>query len=783
MKKPELSRELRPDNIPAFLQEQNRWAPWKGVFNPKRGKWDKIPLDVKNPRRRMSTAAPDTWGTFEGAVAAYNADPNIHGIGFCMTGLKGLVGIDGDGCVQDGRIMDKAMPIVVGACSYAEYSPSGTGIRVFTLGEVPQDFTNHAEGIEVYQGDHPRFLTVTGKVLPGSPRTVNPAPEGYLDGLVAKYCTKATGDSTGDTPPMEPFAHLDGEALLAGIADRLPPYVVRELREGVDPGVDRSGRIQHLTKMLRKAGLAKAECMAVLASHPGSLGPALDRRQQDADKACRWLWDHQITPAWADERAAPVEVTFEPVETPPEPPPEEGGLSDLELMALGKSATQDSVALALRKLHAGRYVYAHQFGHWLRYDGMRWLADPQSTILEEARKVCRRANKSADLRELTKSSFYQGVVTIAKHDPAFSVLGTEFDANTDWLNTPAGVVDLTTGMTRPHNPRDRLSKVTAVSPCADGGELFLDTLFDICDGDIDLMDFHQMSMGAMLSGAPEGHWLLFWYGTGRNGKNLLADLVFHVLGDYAHKMPSNTLMTRAQEQHPTSLAALAGRRFVLSSEVSDGSFWNTSTIKELTGDETITARFMRQDEFTFRRTHKHLILGNHRPQFRETDPAMTSRMKLVPFTVSFAGRENPDLPRLLRAHAGYVLHWLIEGHLMWRANGKRLPTCAAVEAASRDYFAAQSTTAMWLEECCKSVVDDGRSGRGWHKSTTLYASYADWKKARGENPISQTRWGEEMDKLGFRRVKADGFRYVGLTLSHPGGSELAEFADLRVEGG
>lgn len=139
------------------------------------------------------------------------------------------------------------------------------------------------------------------------------------------------------------------------------------------------------------------------------------------------------------------------------------------------------------------------------------------------------------------------------------------------------------------------------------------------------------------------------------------------------------------------MASLLGRRVALSSEVPEDAHWNESRIKELTGDGALSARFMHQDYFQFARSHKHLVLGNFRPQLRSTDIAIFARMKMIPFNVSFADREDPDLPAKLREEAGSILQWLIEGHMKWIANGKKLPACAAVERAGEDYASVQST--------------------------------------------------------------------------------------------
>jgi putative DNA primase/helicase len=276
----------------------------------------------------------------------------------------------------------------------------------------------------------------------------------------------------------------------------------------------------------------------------------------------------------------------------------------------------------------------------------------------------------------------------------------------------------------------------------------------------------------MLSGAREEHWLVYWFGTGRNGKNLLADLVFSILGEYAHKLPSSALMSKKHESHPSELTGLRGVRLALSSEIEEGSFWNEARLKELTGDEFITARYMGRDAFTFTKTHKHLILGNHRPQIKTVDEAIKNRVLLVPFDVSFAGREDRDLPQKIRAEAGFVLHWLIEGHIAWLENGKRLPQCEAVELATKGYFAAQSTIEMWIDECCRKVDDPDRPAGGWCTASELYENYRQWKHARGESPVSQTRFGEFMARA-YKKTKGNrGFVYIGLELDQAMGMPM-----------
>ena len=440
-------------------------------------------------------------------------------------------------------------------------------------------------------------------------------------------------------------------------------------------------------------------------------------------------------------------------------------LSDLELSVVGRDPTQDQYAMAVERAYKDRFLFAHLIDSWFEWNGRQWIKDPQSRVFAVVRKMSRTLNSDGK-KEPQKSSFYRGVLDILKHSQVFSTAGGNFDADNYLLNTPAGVVNLRTGQMGPHDPRLHLSRMTLVGPEPSEPQLFLKVLGEITAGDKSLVEFMRVSCGAMLSGATEGHWMLFWFGSGRNGKSLLAEVLGDIFGSYAWKLPSTALMSKANESHPTSIAQLAGVRIALSSEVSDDAFWNASLIKELTGDDTLTARWMRCDEFSFKRTHKHLVLGNHRPQIRVVDPALMQRMKLVPFSVSFAGREDPELKQKLHAEYGQILSWLISGHEQWISNNRKLPFCEAVEASTKDYVEAQSTTAKWLDERCQLVSDDGRGRHKWPKSSALYTDYISWKRDRGESPVSQTRWGDDMRKLGLAAVKADGVRYVGVNLRY-----------------
>lgn len=421
--------------------------------------------------------------------------------------------------------------------------------------------------------------------------------------------------------------------------------------------------------------------------------------------------------------------------------------------------TEDSVAASFASEFKDRLRFCKVWGSWLEWRGTRWERERTDLALHVCRELARTANVDVDSK-VAKASFASGVEKLARAARELATVPEQWDCNTWLLNTPAGVVNLETGAVREHNPADYLTRITQVAPVPGPMPVFKKFLREICCDDRELGAYLQRALGACLSGARSDHFLLFCIGEGANGKNTLGDLVEKILGSYAKTVPVETLMSTKSERHPTELANLMGLRLAISSEVPEGSHWNEARIKSLTGDATVSARFMRADFFEFDRTHKHLVYGNNRPQLRTVDEAIRRRLHIIPFKATFSdalGNKDANLPAKLWTEAPAILAWLIEGHAQWLADGY-LKRCEAVRRETDDYFEAQSTPDMWLAERCVREPE-ARTG-----ASQLYQDFSMWKAQRGESPMSQTRWGEWMGVRFVRRVANGSIRYEGLRL-------------------
>jgi putative DNA primase/helicase len=401
---------------------------------------------------------------------------------------------------------------------------------------------------------------------------------------------------------------------------------------------------------------------------------------------------------------------------------------------------------------------------WMRNTGTHWRGDDELHRYDLARGICRaaavRADGKSEKKRLAAAGTVNAVLQMARADRRVVLPADAWDADPMLLNTPAGIVDLRDGRLRARRQDDYCTQLAAVAPDARiKSPNWLRFIGEVFGHDPEMVEFVQRALGYCLTGDRREQKILFLHGTGANGKSTLLDLVLWLAGTYALKLPAAALMQTKTERHPTELAQLRGRRLAVSSELEEGQFWAESRIKELTGDELLTARFMRQDFFEFRQTHKHLIAGNYKPRLRGGDAALARRFVLVPFTATFEGvRRDPLLPAKLRAEAPAVLAWLIEGAAKWHDSGLLIP--ARVREASAEYMTANDDVGLWLEECC-NLGPDYTDAAG-----ELYAAFRQWKQDRGEHAPSQTTWGERISLVpGIARFKSDGRKvYRGVAL-------------------
>lgn len=413
--------------------------------------------------------------------------------------------------------------------------------------------------------------------------------------------------------------------------------------------------------------------------------------------------------------------------------------------AYATDQTEDAIALSFAEARRDNLRFCHHAAKWYVWTGSRWLKQETKLAFHWARETCRAMNAAGEA-SLARANTAAAVERFAQADPTLAVTSEIWDADPWLLGTPDGTIDLRTGRLQPARQSDYITKLTAVGPSRGGPcPLWMRFLADATSGDHDLQRFLQQVAGYCLTGDVREHALFFVYGPGGNGKSVFLNVLAGVMGDYATTAAMDTFTASAHDRHPTDLAMLQGARLVSASETEEGRAWAESRIKQMTGGDTIRARFMRQDFFEYRPQFKLMIVGNHKPVLRNVDDAARRRFNIVPF-VHKPPRLDRELEEKLRPEWPAILAWAIEGARDWRENGLVRP--AVVANATNEYFSEQDSVRQWVEECC----DTGERSLS-DTTANLFASWTAYALATGEQSGTAKWFSQAVSRQGFEAVR------------------------------
>ncbi|MFI6093655.1 phage/plasmid primase, P4 family [Streptomyces sp. NPDC051218] len=386
-------------------------------------------------------------------------------------------------------------------------------------------------------------------------------------------------------------------------------------------------------------------------------------------------------------------------------------------------------------------------------------------------------------RHSESTSGVKALLYQAQAAPALRLDPDVLDGDIYALCTPSGVVDLRTGELRKPNPlTDMHSRATTVAPRKmplPRWNSFLRDTFGDDEKGVETTRFLHLLLGYSITGDVGAQILPFLYGSGANGKSVLLEVTMQILGDYANAAPPGFLMEKGKfTEHSTELTELHGRRIVVCSELKPNDKFNEARVKLLTGGDTITARRMRQNFFTFTPTHKLWLLGNHRPEVGTGGHAFWRRMRIIPFERRVPdARKIDNLAAELVAEEGPgILQWLIDGATRYLASRDPLTGPASVRVATAAYETTEDHVGRFITERCTRGTD----GRGETdlrvEQKLLYETYGRWCAEEGIRASTPRAFaGRIRQELGLaspaEMIKNNA------TKSYPGLALLAEDAE------
>ena len=268
----------------------------------------------------------------------------------------------------------------------------------------------------------------------------------------------------------------------------------------------------------------------------------------------------------------------------------------------------------------------------------------------------------------------------------------------------------------------------------------------IMDKNANLIEFLKRAVGYSLTGDVSEQCLFIFFGSGANGKSTFLRTVNMLMGDYSQQTATETLLVKQKGAIPNDIARLKGARFITASEAEAEQRLAESLIKQMTGGDIISARFLHQEWFDFEPTYKIFLGTNHKPVIKGTDYAIWRRIKLVPFEVTIPEQESDgNLLDKLQDELSAILTWAVQGCMEWQNSGLGIPQ--EVFAATDEYKNEMDIISDFINECCI----ESPNSRVLFKD--LYQVYKNWCDENGEYPLKKNAFSRRIGEKGYSQCR------------------------------
>lgn len=424
----------------------------------------------------------------------------------------------------------------------------------------------------------------------------------------------------------------------------------------------------------------------------------------------------------------------------------------------------------------GTLLYTESLG-WLRWDGCRWERVNEMSVLQLAReiptRIVREAFRKAEkpdpqvfgwARTSESESKLKAMVSLARSDPLMLKKAEDFDSNPLLLNVVNGTLNLDSGKIRSHRPTDLITRLAPVRFDSDATcPRFEKFLREVFRDDKDLMRFVQVSVGYSLTGRTNDQVFFLLHGTGANGKSVFVETIRALLGEYASTADFSTFsLSPNRSGIRNDLARLDGARFVTASESGQGTYLDESVIKQLTGGDPITARYLYKEHFEFVPQFKMWLVTNHMPRLKDGGYAMWRRIRVLPFNATIPPEKRDGrLLDKLKAEMPGILNWAIEGCRAWLKGG--LPQNKTVASAVESYRKETDQIETFLESEC--VRESGAKVN----TTLAYERFSEHCRDTGQSPDGRAEFVKRLESQGLQRARSGSggqYEWHGLRLNN-----------------
>ncbi|MGE6551282.1 phage/plasmid primase, P4 family [Bacillus mycoides] len=770
------------NQIPAELKNTPHWILWRSEV--RNGKKTKVPYQINGEMAQSNNKR--SWSTFPTIIKFYEQG-DYDGIGFMFSKDDPFIGIDIDHCIQEGALTSLAEDVIEIVNSYTEYSPSGDGIHIIAKGKLPlkgpgTGRKNVDIGLEVYR--HGRYFTFTGDCLDQVPVEDRTDELKVLFEKYLKEKPKPEKKQSATSFEREDITSLSNAELWERMFDSKSGAAIKDLFQGILINGDHSSTDMALCNHLAFWTDKDAAKMDSMFRESSLLREKWDKpHSSDGRTYGQMTIDTAIlsTPSTISDYEPPEEKKYEVYISDNSIEDTEEIIDEVPKFHLTELGNAERIAY----YHGENVRYCNEL-EWLIWNGKHWCEDSKRQIEAITAKTLRALYAEAKAEE----DKYQSkmlhdwakkcerrtirINSILDVRPMVSVKKKELDSHSFLFNCDNGVIDLKNGELLPHDRDLLLTKMSPIkydknAQCPNW-KAFLESIFKTHTGEADheLINYLQKAIGYSLTGVTKEQVMFFLFGNGRNGKSTFINIIQDLLGDYGRQTNSDTFLKKRNDSGINNdVARLDGARFVSAVESEEGQQLSEALVKQITGGEKMSARFLRQEYFEFTPEFKVFFTTNHKPIVKGSDEGIWRRIMLIPFTITIPkDKIDYDLPDKLAKEMPGVLRWAVEGCMKWQTEGLRAPE--AVKAATAEYREDMDILAPFIDENCtvnSSVRIEAKS---------MYENYTKWCYQNNELELKNRAFYRQLEVRGFKKEKGTGNKnfILGITLNKLAGSNL-----------
>lgn len=740
------------ENIPTIMKENGLFCGWKLT---ERGK---IPFNIRTGQMARSndrtTFVP--FAEAEKSIDSYyskNREGALTG-GLGLGIFNGFSAVDIDHCVENGKPNQFAQGIIDYFSSYTEFSPSGTGIRIIFRTKTKVDkatyyINNSKLGLEIYvEGSTAKFVTITGNMT-----------YSYLSNIV-------------DLDDIKPV--LDQYMKKPEASKPVETSCVSTAEFNLDRALQNDKKLAELWySKAPGSGSNENQLDLGLCSKLAFYCQRDEKRINDLFMSSPYFHskDNAHTKKWIDRedyRVKTIKMACDGCQQVYNPAGNVSKPVSKEMVDSRFDYTDTGNAMAFVQSFGKTIRYNRDNKSWMIWNGLYWQTDVLDRIRVLADDFIDNLKSNSDkilydkdyrknIERLLSTNGKDSMLKEAQHIPGIPVTNSDFDKDIYKINCRSGVIDLRTGKIEQPSPSLMQSKFCNCAVTDRKPETFIKFLDSTFSGNKNVIDYLMTVFSICLTGDISETKMWYFVGEGADGKSVLVKTISTILGDYASTASTDLIVDKKfQSQNITELARLKGKRFVSVSETKTDDRLDEAGVKNMTGGDSVVARFLYCNEFEYTPEFKIVMMSNYEPKIVGNDNGIRRRIKIIRFPNSVPeDKQDKHLFEKLIKEKDGIFSMLLDYYRVYKEKGLVEPE--EVKDLTEDYFKSNDIIQQWIDEDCLT-------GKGFHDyANNLWGDFKIWYDKRNEFfRYSQTLFGRNLSKKFHKATQFGKVAYEGV---------------------